>query len=54
MQKKNINKDKGNLRKNKNLTYRPVSAGLERVLYNQIKVLDKGFIRVVDYMGNDT
>ena len=51
---KNINKDISNLRKNKNYTYRPVSAGLERVLYNQIKVLDKGFIRVVDYMGNDS
>ena len=51
---KKINKDISNLRKNKNYTYRPVSAGLERVLYNQIKVLDKGFIRVVDYMGNDS
>ena len=54
MQKKNIDKDISNLRKNKNYTYRPVSTGLERVLYNQIKVLDKGFIRVVDYMGNDS
>ena len=54
MQKKNINKDISDLRKNKNYTYRPVSLGLERVLYNQIKVLDKGFIRVVDYMGNDS
>ena len=53
MQKK-INKDISNLRKNRNYTYRPVSAGLERILYNQIKVLDKGFIRVVDYMGNDS
>ena len=38
---KNINKDISNLRKNKNFTYRPISAGLERVLYNQIRVLDK-------------
>ena len=52
--KKSIIKTINNLRKNKNYTYRPVSAGLERVLYNQIKVLDKGFIRVVDYMGNDS
>ena len=51
---KNINKAINDLRKNKNFTYRPVSAGLEKVLYNQIKVLDKGFIRVVDYMGNDS
>ena len=52
--KKKINKDINNLRKNKYYTYRPISSGLERVLYNQIKVLDKGFIRVVDYMGNDS
>ena len=51
---KNNNKDIKNLRKKKNYTYRPMSSGLERVLYNQIKVLDKGFIRVVDYMGNDS
>ncbi len=51
---KNIKKDTKNLRKKKNYTYRPISSGLERVLYNQIKVLDKGFIRVVDYMGNDS
>ncbi len=51
---KKQNKDIVNLRKKKNYTFRPVSAGLERVLYNQIKVLDKGFIRVVDYMGNDS
>ncbi len=53
MNKNNI-KDIKNLRKKKNYTYRPVSSGLERVLYSQIKVLDKGFIRVVDYMGNDS
>ena len=52
--KNKINNDINNLRKKKNFTYRPISAGLERVLYNQIKVLDKGFIRVVDYMGNDS
>ena len=34
--RKNKNKDISNLRTNKNYTYRPVSAGLERVLYNQI------------------
>ncbi len=47
------NKDKNNLREKKKFTYRPISPGIERVLYNQFKVLDKGFIRVVDYMGND-
>ena len=51
---KNKKKDTQNLRKKKNYTFRPVSSGLESILYNQIKVLDKGFIRVVDYMGNDS
>jgi len=52
--KNKINNDIKNLRKEKNFTYRPISVGLEKILYNQIKVLDKGFIRVVDYMGNDS
>ena len=26
---------------------------LEKILYKPLKVLDKGFVRVVDYMGND-
>ena len=28
--------------------------GLENILYKPLKVLDKGFVRVVDYMGNDS
>ena len=35
-------------------TIRPISKGLEKILYKPLKVLDKGFIRVVDYMGNDS
>ena len=46
-------KDISKLRKNKKSTVRPLSKGLEKILFKQIKVLDKGFIRVVDYMGND-
>ena len=38
---------------NKNTTVRPVALALEKVLYQPFKVLDKGFIRIVDYMGND-
>ncbi len=38
----------------KNYTVRPVSKDLEKLLYKPLKVLDKGFIRVVDYMGNDS
>ncbi len=50
---KNTNNEINDLRKNKNITLRPVSRGLESILYKPLKVLDKGFIRVVDYMGND-
>ena len=41
------------MREKKNQTFRPISKGLEKILYSPFKVLDKGFIRVVDYMGND-
>ncbi len=42
------------LRKSKNQTLRPVSPELEEVLYKPIELLDHGFVRVVDYMGNDS
>ena len=51
---KKINNEINILRTKKNLTYRPVSRGLEGILFKALKVLDKGFIRVVDYMGNDS
>lgn len=38
----------------KNETGRVVSAELEKILNKTIPVLDHGFIRVVDYMGNDS
>ena len=34
-------------------TRRPVSEALEGMLYQPIKVLDHGFVRLVDYMGTD-
>lgn len=37
----------------KNLTKRAHSPELENILYEQLPALDHGFIRVVDYMGND-
>ena len=37
-----------------NTTKRAVSPGIEKILYQQIPVLDKGFVRVVDYMGDDS
>jgi len=42
------------LRSQKNETLRPVSPELEKELYKPFKVLDHGFVRVVDYMGNDS
>jgi thymidylate synthase (FAD) len=34
-------------------TRRAVSPGLEAILYEPLTVLDHGFVRVVDYMGDD-
>lgn len=34
-------------------TLRATSNGLEQRLYNAVPVLDHGFVRVIDYMGND-
>ncbi len=38
----------------KNTTKRVISPGLEKILYKAIPVLDHGFVRVVDYMGDDS
>lgn len=35
-------------------TYRAISPALEEILYHPINVLDHGFIRVIDYMGDDS
>lgn len=37
-----------------NMTKRPVNQGAESHLYNQVKVLDKGYVSLVDYLGTDT
>ena len=42
------------LRQAKSTTIRPVSEELEEILYQPFEVLDHGFVRVVDYMGNDS
>jgi thymidylate synthase (FAD) len=42
------------LREIKSTTIRPVSEELEKILYAPFEVLDHGFVRVVDYMGNDS
>lgn len=41
------------LRENAQLTLRAVAPGMEKHLFTPYKVLDHGFIRVVDYMGDD-
>jgi thymidylate synthase (FAD) len=38
----------------KNSTKRVTSPELEKILYEVLPVLDHGFVRVVDYMGDDT
>ena len=37
-----------------NTTKRVTAPELEKILYEALPVLDHGFVRVVDYMGNDT
>ena len=47
------NQEIAEAREAQSLTRRPSSAGLEALLYMPVGVLDKGFVRVVDYMGDD-
>jgi thymidylate synthase (FAD) len=44
----------GNFPHEEHSTKRAISPDLEKILYNKIPLLDHGFIRVVDYMGNDS
>jgi thymidylate synthase (FAD) len=41
------------LRNKSNNTIRPVADGIEEILYQVFPALDHGFVRVVDYMGDD-
>lgn len=41
------------MRAEREQTLRPTVPALEEILYELIPVLDHGFVRVVDYMGND-
>ena len=50
LQKKEIEEQQSQ----KNLTKRVTSSELEKILYEALPVLDHGFVRVVDYMGDDT
>ena len=42
------------LRKKKYTTRRITVNKLEKILYKKFNILDKGFIRVIDYMGDDS
>ena len=42
------------LRKNSYSTLRATSPEVEKILYQPMQVLDRGFVRVIDYMGNDS
>jgi len=46
--------EEGGLLEESTVTARAISPELESILYKPIKILDHGFIRVVDYMGNDS
>ena len=50
LQKKEIKEQQSQ----KNSTKRITSPELEKILYEALPVLDHGFVRVVDYMGDDT
>ena len=55
MEQKKKNLDQINkIRKNTNTTRRVTVKKIENILYKSFKVLDKGFIRVIDYMGDDS
>ena len=47
-------KDIEKVRKNNFSTKRVTVKSLENILYKSFKVLDQGFVRVIDYMGDDS
>ena len=53
LKKERINEIK-TLRSKLKKTHRITSESLEKILYEPFKVLDHGFIRVMDYMGDDS
>ena len=55
MKKRNqIKNEIEKLRNNDFSTKRVTVKALEKILYKSFKILDHGFVRVIDYMGNDT
>ena len=54
MTKNKNESDLEQLRKQKFSTHRVTVQRLEKLIYKKFKVLDKGFVRLIDYMGDDT
>ena len=55
MKKRNqIQTEIAKLRNNDFSTKRATVKALEKILYKSFKILDHGFVRVIDYMGNDS
>ena len=54
VQRKPTKKEIEEQQSQKNSTKRVTSPELEKILYEALPVLDHGFVRVVDYMGDDT
>jgi len=50
---KEQNKEIKDLQSQNNITKRVIAPQLEEILYEALPILDHGFIRVIDYMGND-
>lgn len=48
-----MDKEITEMRSTDNRTYRPTVQAIEDILFQPIRVLDHGFVRVVDYMGSD-
>jgi thymidylate synthase (FAD) len=48
------NEEVADLRSNTYQTLRATVPSMEKILYEPLKVLDHGFVRVVDYMGDDS
>ena len=42
------------LKSQENKTKRVIAPELEKILFDAIPILDHGFVRVIDYMGDDT
>lgn len=51
--KPNKNLEIQQLKESSSFTHRPTVPALEEILYDPLPVLDHGFIRIIDYMGND-